>query len=231
MKLPVTLYVGQVRPLPESGRPSGIYKAPVSGPIWLDKLGFSGDEQADLRVHGGPEKAVHLYPRAHYAQLAAHFPSAADALINGSLGENISADLTEAEVRVGDIWQLGDARLQVCQPRNPCWKIDERFACDGMAAFIAEHRLNGWYWRVLTPGQVAPDDLLVLESIAPGPSLAEALQCWQEHRPDPAILDTIAAAPGIASGWRQKLLARTDWLRQNPSLSPPRPTTFHVKPD
>jgi hypothetical protein len=67
-------------------------------------------------------------------------------------------DLDEADVRIGELWQLGSAVLQVCQPRNPCWKIDERFGADGMAGFIAEHLLTGWYWRVVQPGHVSPGD-------------------------------------------------------------------------
>ncbi len=214
----VSLFIGAIRPLPESGRPTGIYKQPVDAALELGPEGFAGDQQADRRVHGGPEKAVHLYPAAHYARLAARFPDAASQLVAGSLGENISTpDLDEAAVHIGDIWQLGSARLQVCQPRNPCWKIDERFACDGMAAFIAEHRLTGWYWRVVTPGRVGPGDTLELQSRpADSLSLAEAMLLWQSHRPPPAALQKLAAAPGLASQWLQKIQQRLNWLQQNP---------------
>src|SRR6185369_17782904 len=159
----ISLFIGGIRALPESGRPSGIYKQAVSQALSIVIEGLVGDQQADRRVHGGPEKAVHLYPARHYARLAARFPEAAGQLLPGSMGENISTpDLDEGDVGIGDIWRLGSARLQVCQPRSPCWKIDERFASEGVAAFIAEERLTGWYWRVLTPGQVAPGDLLFL---------------------------------------------------------------------
>lgn len=214
----VSLFIGGIRPLPESGRPTGIYKQPVDATLELGFEGFVGDQQADRRVHGGPEKAVHLYPAAHYARLAAQFPDAASKLVAGSLGENISTpDLDEAAVHIGDIWQLGSAQLQVCQPRNPCWKIDERFACDGMAAFIAEHRLTGWYWRVITPGRVSPGDKLELQSRpSDSLSLAEAMLLWQTHRPPPAALQKLAAAPGLASQWQQKIQQRLTWLQQNP---------------
>lgn len=227
----ISLFVGGIRPLPESGRPTGIYKQPASTPLELGINGFTTDQQADLRVHGGPEKAVHLYPAAHYARLAARFPEIAGQLVPGSLGENLStADLDESGVRVGDIWRLGSARLQVCQPRSPCWKIDERFACDGMAQFIAEQRLTGWYWRVLTPGTVAPGEPLLLEEAAAAMTLAEAMLLWQSHRPPLAELDRLAATPGIANHWRQKIVQRADWLRRNPDRPAPAPTGFHVKP-
>ncbi len=226
----VSLFIGGIRPLPESGRPTGIYKQAVTAALELGPEGFVGDQQADRRVHGGPDKAVHLYPAAHYAKLASRFPEAAGQLVIGSLGENLSAELDEHDVRVGDIWCLGTARLQVCQPRNPCWKIDERFGCDGMAAYIAEHRLTGWYWRVLTPGRIAPGDTLELGAAADTLTLAEAMMCWQAHRPTLADLEKLAAAPGIADHWRQKIIARANWLRNNPDQAAPPVKAFHVKP-
>lgn len=229
----ISLFIGSVRPLTNSGRPTGIYKQPVHGPLELTESGFVGDEQADRRVHGGPEKAVHLYPARHYTRLAARFPEAAVQLIPGSLGENIStADLDEGDIRIGDIYQLGSARLQVCQPRNPCWKIDARFACDGMAAFIAEHALTGWYWRIITPGKVSPGDELLLDHAADAPTLSDAMQLWQSHRPEPAALEQLANTPGIASEWQRKILTRAEWLRRNtPQTSPQGTAAFHVKPE
>jgi MOSC domain-containing protein YiiM len=210
--------------LPDSGRPTGLFKHPLTGAVQLGSEGFAGDQQADRRVHGGPEKAVHLYPAVHYARLAAAFPALAGQLVPGSLGENISSPtLDEAQVHIGQRFRLGDAVLQVCQPRNPCWKIDARFAVDGLAAFIAENRLTGWYFRVLQAGRVAPD--ATLEAAGPPPcglSLAAALQLWQAHRPSPQALRDLAATPGIASGWRQKISERADWLaRQSAPTSPP----------
>jgi len=226
----ISLFIGGIRPLPESGRPTGIYKQPVTNRVEVGPEGLIGDQQADRRVHGGPEKAVHLYPGRHYAKLAAQFPDAAAQLMPGSLGENISTpDLDENDVRIGDIYRLGSARLQVCQPRNPCWKIDERFGLEGMAAYIAEHRLTGWYWRVVTAGEVAPDDELLLDqSAADALTLAAAMQLWQAHRPPLAELERLAATPGIAGQWRQKIENRCQWLRQN--LEAPRPPAVHAKP-
>jgi MOSC domain-containing protein YiiM len=213
------LFIGNIRSLPESGRPTGMYKQATTGQLEIGFDGFTADQQADKRVHGGPEKAIHLYPAAHYAKLAQRFPDAASQLIPGSIGENISTpDLTESDVRIGDIYRLGTARLQVCQPRNPCWKIDERFASEGMAAFIAEHGLTGWYWRVLSPGHCLPGDELKLETPAnQALTLAEAMQLWQSHRPELAELEQLAATPGIATQWQNKMEQRMQWLRKNPT--------------
>ncbi|MDR2189379.1 MAG: MOSC domain-containing protein [Azonexus sp.] len=226
----ISLFIGDISPLPESSRLTGIYKKPVSAPLMLGHEGFAGDHQADRRVHGGPEKAVHLYPTAHYARLAARFPAAAGQLAAGSMGENLATDeLDESAVRIGDIWRLGAARLQVCQPRTPCWKIDARFGCDGMAEFIAEQRLNGWYWRVLTPGLVRPgDELLREQAAADNPTLAEALALLAQHRPDLAELERLAAASGIAGRWREKIAQRLAWLRHQDGAA--KPPAFHVKP-
>lgn len=211
----VLIFVGGVRPLPESGRPTGMYKTLVWCDIELGHEGFAGDQQADRRVHGGPEKAVHLYPARHYQRLASRFPEARPGLVPGALGENLSTeDLDENDVRIGEVWKLGSAQLQVCQPRNPCWKIDERFSCNGMAAYIAEARLTGWYWRVIQPGRITPGDTLELLQAAPtAPTLHEAMLLWQEHRPSLSELERLAQAPGIASGWRDKINQRLSWLK------------------
>lgn len=214
----VTVFIGGIRPLPDSGRPTGMYKDRVSGAIEVGKEGFAGDRQADRRVHGGPEKAVHLYPARHYERLASRFPELASSLVAGSLGENLSTrDLDERDVRVGDVWKLGSAQLQVCQPRSPCWKIDERFACDGMAAYIAECLLTGWYWRVIQPGRVHPDDTLdLLQPAANAPTLHEAMLLCQQHRPPLSELERLAGTPGIARNWREKINQRLSWLKSQP---------------
>jgi MOSC domain-containing protein YiiM len=214
MKANVRLFIGQVQSLPVSGRPTAMYKTSVQAPIELGVEGFSGDQHADLRAHGGPEKAVHLYPSAHYAKLAAQFGDAAALLVPGSLGENIAtADLDENDVHLGDVWQLGSARIQVCQPRNPCWKIDERFGCDGMAVFIDQHLLTGWYWRVLQTGTVHPSDSLVLhEAASQAPTLHQAMTLWREHRPDVEALSQLAETPGIAKVWQDKIKQRVSYL-------------------
>lgn len=227
----ISLFIGDIRPLPESGRPTGMYKQPAHGSLEIDYDGFVDDQQADRRVHGGPEKAIHLYPATHYAKLAAQFPEIKTLLVPGSLGENISTpDMDETTVHIGDIYRLGNARLQVCQPRNPCWKIDERFGVDRMAAYIAEHQLTGWYWRVLTPGYCSENDELSLESLAPqAQTLIEAMSLWQSHRPTADSLEGLLATPGIASQWQKKISQRLDWLRQH--IEAPPPPAVHAKPE
>lgn len=231
--IPVRIFVGTLAPLPDSGRLTGMFKVPATGSLDIGPEGFVGDEQADRRVHGGPEKAIHLYPAEHYARLAARFPEVAAKLVAGSLGENLSTfGLIEADVCIGDIFSLGSARLQVCQPRSPCWKIDCRFGVDGMAAHIAETGLTGWYWRVRQAGRTSDGEPLILQERPDDAlTLAAAMAIWRAHRPTLADLERVAGAPGIAAGWRRKLLERSSWLRRQPDVPPPAPPPFHVKPE
>ena len=216
MIYPTQLFVGKVRALPVSGRPSGIYKEPVLGTAEISWEGFVDDEQADRRVHGGPDKAIHQFPASHYAALAARFPDVAHLLVPGSMGENISCELTEADVRVGDIWQFGTAQLQVCQPRKPCWKIDERFAQDGMAVYIDETGLTGWYWRVLQTGHaVSGETLNLVTRQQDAPTLHEAMTLCAAHRPDIEKLRALSLMPELAENWREKMRQRIEWLEKN----------------
>ena len=98
-----------------------------------------------------------------------HDPGAATLLVRGSIGENLSVDgWDENNVCIGDIFRLGDARIQVSQPRSPCWKIDRRYGQDGMAKLIAAQGLTGWYFRVIEEGAVAPGCAFALLERGPG---------------------------------------------------------------
>ena len=210
------LFVGRVGLLPGESRGSAIAKQAVGGPARIDRAGLAGDEHADVRVHGGPEKAVHLFPAEHYATLAAVFPEARH-LVPGGLGENVSVrGLNEATVCIGDVFACGGARLQVAQPRTPCWKIDARCGVEGMAAYVAAHGCAGWYFRVLEEGSVSTGDALVHIARSADPvSLAEFWRVTAEARPPLAALERLLRAEGLAAGWIEKLAQRIAWLRAN----------------
>lgn len=211
-----TLFAGGIRPLPPENQPTGMFKRECEMPLWLGAEGLAGDAQADRRVHGGPEQALHQYPVEHYARLAAAFPEAAGALVPGSLGENLSVPgWDEAKVCIGDIFRLGDAHIQVTRPRSPCWKIDRRFGVEGMTQFIDDTGLVGWYFRVLEEGEVAPGCAFeLLERPTPAATLAHMWLAWKSHRPAPGELEALAATPGLATRWVQKLAERAAWLRK-----------------
>jgi MOSC domain-containing protein YiiM len=212
----IQIFLGGIRPLPPGNQPSGIFKHEVLMPVWVGKEGLGGDAQADRRVHGGPEKALHQYAIANYARLAAAFPDAAELLVPGSLGENLSATgWDEANVAIGDVFRFGDSIIQVSQPRSPCWKIDNRFAVEGMAQFITEQRIPGWYFRVLEEGAVEPSASFEQIERNPDPvSIAAFLSLWAEHRPDPEHLMDVSRTPGLTPAWVSKLVDRAGRLRE-----------------
>ncbi|MBU2812354.1 MOSC domain-containing protein [Acidithiobacillus thiooxidans] len=212
----VQIFVGTIQLLPQSARPSGIYKIPTKMPVKLEINGFEGDHQADLRVHGGPDKAVQLYPVKHYEALAERFPTMHEKLFPGAIGENISCpDLDEHDVHIGDIWRLGEGLLQISQPRSPCWKIDEKLDCQGVAAYIAETSITGWYFRVLKAGMVKEyDKLELLESVNECYRLSSLLQVMRRDDPEAmGVLQKWMEAPGLADNLRLKIEKRIIYLK------------------
>ncbi len=228
----IQLFIGGLTRIAEYGQSTGIYKRAIAGPVHLAVDGLCGDLQGDRRVHGGPEKAIHHYPVESYRQLARRFPAIAAQFVPGSIGENFSASgYDESSVSIGDVFRLGDATLQVSQPRSPCWKIDHRYAHDGVARTIAEAGLTGWYYRVIEAGSVCSgEELLRIERLPGAVSLTELWQVWREHRPDPARLQLLAGAPGLTAAWRNKLIDRLHWLRKV-AASPLEQSSPETRPD
>ncbi|MDY7098921.1 MAG: MOSC domain-containing protein [Pseudomonadota bacterium] len=154
---------GTARPF-NGAETSAIAKRPREGVVQLLEDGFAPDEQADRRVHGGPEKAVHLYPLAHHDFWRETLDdSDALALLDqaGCFGSNLAvADLVESDVFIGDRFRLGSALIELNQPRQPCWKVDHRFGVKGMTAQIVKTGRSGWYFRVLETGEVEAGDTL-----------------------------------------------------------------------
>jgi MOSC domain-containing protein YiiM len=208
------IFVGEVSPLPPEGQPTGIFKRPVASAS-VTTNGIAGDHQADRRVHGGPEKAVHQYTTANYARLAVEFPAIAPALVPGSLGENLSAHgWSEDNVHIGDVFRIGTVRLQVSQPRSPCWKINHKFGVAELSRHIAATGITGWYYRVLAPGRIAVGDPFErVEQAADPITIADFWRIVLAHRPNPNELARLAACPGLAPNWRTKLADRVAWLR------------------
>jgi len=208
----ITLLTGRAAPLPGSDALSGIVKLPVSRPLALGPEGLEGDEQADRRVHGGVEKAVHHYPFDHYAAWQADLGPLPALAAPGGFGENISTSgLTEATVAVGDIFRLGSALLQVSQGRQPCWKLNRRFDTPDMARRVQQSGRTGWYYRVLQPGTVAPGDQLELvDRIAPDWTLHRLWHALYVDRLNRGELQGIAGLDVLAEGWRKYAVRRLD---------------------
>lgn len=210
------LYTGAIQPL-AGGRPSAIVKRSICGDLELGPLGLAGDTQADKRLHGGPDKALHQFPSEHYTSLAQAFPAIGELLAPGSIGENISSlGMTEATVCLGDVYALGAARIQLTQPRSPCGKIDRRYGVDGLARHIQEHACCGWYYRVLQGGTVrAGAGLQLVEREPDALSLALFHSTLRETRPPQARLERLAGMELLGAEWLKKLRSRLNWLARH----------------
>ena len=211
-----SLYAGGTGRLEPEGHLSGIFKRPLFEGAEITALGIAGDEHCDPRVHGGPEKAVHQFAVENYGRLAQHVPVAKCALVPGSIGENLSAaGMTESNVCIGDVFQVGSAILQVSQPRSPCWKIDHRFGVEGMSRVVLQERMTGWYFRVLQSGFVRAGDRIELaERQTQTFSIEEFWSLQASHRPSVDELRNLASVPGLADAWKRKLDERVTWLHK-----------------
>lgn len=168
---------------------TGIGKQPVQGPIPVGPLGLLGDEQADLSVHGGLQKAVYAYPAAHYAfwqaQRREHGVSLFDEVLPpGFVGENLTVDgPQEHEVFVGDEWHFPHCVLRVTAPREPCFKFNAVMGFAGAGRAMALAGNCGYYLSVDTPGTLEAGDCATLVPGQRSLSIAQALAGkWAKHR-------------------------------------------------
>ena len=206
----VTLLTGRARPLPGSEALSGIFKTPADRPLRLGPEGIEGDQQADRRVHGGVEKAVHHYPLDHYPLWREELGDLPALGAPGGFGENISASgLTEATIAVGDVFRLGTALLQVSQGRQPCWKLNYRFEVPDMARRVQQTGRTGWYYRVLEQGVVATGNRLALiDRVVPEWTLHRLWRALYVDRLNLDELKGMAALDVLAEGWRKYAVRR-----------------------
>ena len=208
---PIVL-AGKAAPIDQRGRLSAIAKAPLTGPWHLTHTGLVGDEQADLKNHGGREKAIHHYPFDHYADWANEIGSHPLLAAKGAFGENLSTSgWTEHNVHIGDIVRLGSALLQVSQGRQPCWKLNARFDRRDMSALTQTRGRTGWYYRVLEEGDASEHDRLEM--------VERRHESWPLSRltrllyVDTRLYDELremAQIPELAEGWRKLATRRIE---------------------
>jgi MOSC domain-containing protein YiiM len=149
---------------------TGIFKEPVEGPILLEPTGVRGDFIADLRVHGGPRKAVYVYPSEHYAWWAEKLGR--ESLAWGTLGENLTIEsigdpVDEGTVHLGDRFRVGGALVEVTKPRGPCYKLAAKLGTNQVLRWMIESGTFGFYVAVIEPGEVRAGDTMELVSADP----------------------------------------------------------------
>jgi len=181
----ISVNVGRPREVDWHGRVvrTSIWKSPVDGRVRVGTLDLDGDEQSDLRVHGGADKAVYAYPSEHYPYWKAELP--VTDLPWGAFGENFTTEgLLESEVGIGDRIRVGSVELVVTQPRMPCFKLGIRFGRDDMVKRFLRSRRTGFYFRVLREGEVARGDALEFSGRdGHGVTVADIATLYASRRP------------------------------------------------
>jgi MOSC domain-containing protein YiiM len=186
---------------------SGIAKRPVTAEfLWLDTLNLEGDAQADLEVHGGPDKAVYAYPSEHLPAWAAEL---GEELGPAPFGENLStAGATEDDVCIGDQWFWGDAVLQVCQPRTPCFKLTMHRGRGDMIRLFRQSGRSGWYLRVLQTGRVPVAGPIRVERHSVGATVALVHEAARPGAAPLEVIQALLSVDELALEWKLALAAR-----------------------
>ncbi|MCP1651458.1 MOSC domain-containing protein [Pseudomonas nitroreducens] len=205
------LLTGHAVPFTRPGSRSAIAKQPRHADLAVTAQGLETDEQGDLRVHGGIDKAVHHYPREHYADWVAELGEHPLLSRPGAFGENFSTTgWTEADLCLGDRIRAGTALLEVSQGRMPCWKLNDRFDVAQMALRVQESGRTGWYYRVLEEGTLAAGALLELvERPHPEWPLQRLCAVLFDKRVDADILRQCLQLP-LPSNWHRTLSRRLE---------------------
>lgn len=194
---------------------SAIDKMPCQEAVYLSETGLQGDEHADLRHHGGVDRALHYYPAEHYTYWQTCYPHVPHFCPSG-FGENLSGTgLTEENCHVGDIFRLGEARVQISQPRSPCYKLNLRFDVVDLACQMQKNGRTGWLLRVLQPGWVKPGDKLILETHGSTPlSLYHMNHIFFNEPLNQVGLVAMADCAELSASWKDKVVQRlqTGWV-------------------
>lgn len=187
---------------------SGMFKKEVEGNCWLGETSFENDEVADTKSHGGPEKAVFAYPQHHYVYWRKKLEI--EAIGIGAMGENFSLQKAdEFSVCIGDTFEVGDAIIQVSQPRRPCWKPARRFRVMDLALQIQNSGRTGWYFRVLKKGYISSGSSLTLvERNYPQWTIAACNEVMYFNKHDLRQADDLASCHLLAPNWKRTLHKR-----------------------
>ncbi len=214
MKL-LSVNVGLPREVTHRGRtyPTAIYKDPVEGRVMLRALNLDGDKQGNLETHGGTYMAVYVYSHDHYDHWARHLGRSD--LAYGAFGENFTVEgLHEDEVSIGDVFRIGDATLEVTEPRTPCHKLAMKFGSEALIKAFLESGRVGFYFRVIEEGEVGAGDPIDRLSTDPeGLTVLETVRLWAYKKPDPQALKRALSVAALSPKWRadfeEKLAAHT----------------------
>ena len=212
----VSVNVGLPRTVTWKGRmvKTGIFKAPVNGRVQVRTLNLDGDRQADLTVHGGPDKAIYVYPCEHYDYWRGELPGLE--LPWGMFGENLTTiGLLEEAVNIGDQFRIGSAVAMVTQPRVPCYKLAAKFGREDIVKrFLASGR-SGFYLKVLREGEVAAGDaieLMIADSHAV--SVADIAKLYRDGTDEITLLQRAVQVEALPENWREHFQQQIEQLQR-----------------
>jgi MOSC domain-containing protein YiiM len=223
------MYAGGLAPLGPRSEPSGIVKTAVPPPWIITETGLERDAQGDRVHHGGPEKAIHQYPREHYAAWLREFPTLGDVLARPpAFGENLAiCGMIEQNVHIGDVYQVGSAQLQVSQGRQPCWKLNVHLGRRDIAYKMQTSGRTGWYYRVLETGRAEPGDpFILIDRPRPDWPLSKLIALIFSRTIDIAELERALMITELSPSWRTLLHRRKqtrsieDWRKRLNSPEP-----------
>lgn len=204
----VSVNVGRLRPVPWRGRlvQTGIFKEPVEGAVLAARVNLAGDDQADRRIHGGPDKAVYAYAGEDYEWWSEELGRP---LGPGTFGENFTtAGLDVTGSAIGDRWRIGGALFEVAQPREPCFKLGIRMGDQRFRQHFDKAARPGAYLRILEPGEVRAGDVItVVPAAVPSIRIAELA-----GELSPELLRRVVGDDRLPDGWRKGAARALDRL-------------------
>lgn len=204
------IYIGSIKHYSDNVD-SAIEKKLVTGCLLLNDLGLDGDDHAEKKIHGGPDRALCHYPREHYTFWKQYYPSHQDIFEAPAFGENLSTvGLNEHNVYIGDIFRWGATLIQVTQPRSPCYKLNLHLEIDNFAQEMQNQGRCGWLYRILQPGKVCSGDALQLLSRNSNISVAEAISIFFNLPYDEEQYRHLLSCCGLSASWSQKLQWRLE---------------------
>jgi MOSC domain-containing protein YiiM len=208
----VSVNVGAPRDIDWRGKAvrTSIFKAPVSGRVRVAALNIAGDEQSDLSVHGGIDKAVYAYPSEHYAPWRKELPELDFPW--GAFGENLTTEgLLEDKVHVGDRFRAGTAEFVVTQPRIPCFKLGIRFNRPEMVKRFLHSGRSGFYLAVIREGGIAPGDPIeLIAQDAHRITVADINSLYSAEAADQDLLRRASVLPALPESWREHFRERLE---------------------
>jgi MOSC domain-containing protein YiiM len=201
----VAVSVGGPRQVEWRGRTveTSIFKTPVTGRVRVSRLNVEGDQQADLSVHGGFEKAVYAYPAEHYPFWRTELPGSE--LSWGAFGENLTTEgLLEDEVCIGDRYRIGTVEVVVTQPRMPCYKLGLRFGRADMVRRFQQSGRSGFYLAVTREGDVgAGDPIARIHRDGRALTVGDVVGLYGADAENQSLLERASEHPGLPAGWRE----------------------------